>query len=216
MTDLSTILTRRNGAIFIIWLFHVSAIIGIGLGYFEWFVTKTPINLLLIGILVVLVYPVGTEKSIRIALFIYLMGMAVEWIGVHYEFLFGAYAYGENLGPKIDGVPWLIGVNWMVLILVTAAISNKVFTHWFLRTLFGALLMVFLDLFIEQSAPLLDFWSFSAPSVPFRNYLAWFFISAFLHYIYQRSRLDGDFVLSFHTYLAQLTFFLYLYGIYGI
>jgi len=209
-------LTKRNGAIFIVWLFHVSAIIGISLGHFEWFVTKTPINLLLMGILVVLTYPVTTEKVISISLFFYLAGMAVEWIGVHHEFLFGPYSYGENLGPKIDGVPWLIGVNWMVLTLTTAAISKKIFTRFALRVLTGALLMVFLDIFIEQSAPMLDFWNFSTPKVPLRNYLAWLLISTFLHYIYHRSRLEGDFSLSLHVYLAQLTFFLYLYGIHSL
>ncbi len=216
MTDLSTILTKRNGAIFIVWLFHVSAIIGISLGHFEWFVSKTPLNLLIIGTLIVLAYPVSTDKAIRVAVFFYLAGMAVEWVGIHYEFLFGKYSYGDNLGPKIDGVPWLIGVNWMVLILITAAISAKVFNHWLLKILAGALLMVFLDVFIEESAPILDFWNFSSQEVPMRNYLAWFVISAFLHYIYHRSRLEGDFLLSLHVYLAQLIFFLYLYGIYGI
>ncbi len=209
-------MSKRNGAIFLVWLFHVSAIIGIALGHFEWFITKTPLNLVLIGVLVVLAYPIATEKAIAIAIFFYFMGMAVEWIGVHYDYVFGPYSYGKNLGPKIDGVPWLIGVNWMVLTLVTASISNKLFNYWSLKILSGALLMVFLDVFIEQAAPGLDFWSFSSEGVPFRNYLAWFLISAFLHYIYQRSRLKGDFTVSLHIYLAQLTFFLYLYGIYGI
>lgn len=216
MTNWSNILTKRNGAIFLVWLFHVSAIIGIALGHFEWFISKTPLNLLLIGILVIVAYPVNTEKAIRASVSFYIIGMTVEWIGVHYEYLFGPYSYGENLGPKLDGVPWLIGVNWMVLTLVTAAISDKLFDYWSLKILSGALLMVFLDVFIEQVAPLLDFWSFSSAEVPLRNYLAWFLISVFLHYIYQRTRLQGDFTLSLHIYLAQLTFFLYLYGIYGI
>ena len=216
MTNWRAKLTKQNGAIFIVWLFHISAIIGIGLGYFDWFVSKTPINLLLIGILMVIAYPVSSEKTIMISVFFYVSGMAVEWIGVHYEFLFGTYAYGENLGPKIDGIPWLIGVNWMVLTLATASISQKIFNHRALRILMAAFLMVFLDIFIEISAPMLDLWSFSSLEVPFRNYLAWFLISAFLHYIYQRSRLQGDFRVSLHIYLAQLTFFLFLYGSFGI
>jgi len=216
MTNWTPFLTKRNGAIFIVWLFHISAIIGIALGYFDWFISKTPINLLLIGILMVLAYPIASERAIVISLFFYITGMAVEWTGVHYEFLFGTYAYGENLGPKIDGIPWLIGVNWMVLTLATATISQKIFNHLALKILMGASLMVFLDIFIELSAPMLDLWSFSSPGVPFRNYLAWFLISAFLHYIYQRSRLQGDFGVSLHVYLAQLTFFLFLYGSFGI
>ncbi len=216
MTNFSNILNKKNGAIFLVWLFHVSAIIGISLGHFDWFVTKTPINLLLIGILMIFAYPINSQVSIIFSVFFYTLGMAVEWIGVNYDFLFGIYSYGENLGPKIDGVPWLIGLNWMVLTLTTAAISDKIFKNKVYRIIMGATLMVFLDVFIEQTAPVLDFWSFSGGEAPLRNYLSWFGISVYMHYLYQRSAMTGDFWVSVHIYMAQLVFFFYLYGVYGI
>lgn len=206
----------ENGAIFLAWLFHVSAIIGIALGHFDWFITKTPLNLLLVAILMVLAYPINGPVAITFSIFFYVLGMAVEWIGVHYDFLFGSYAYGENLGPKIDGVPFLIGVNWMVLTLATAAISNRLFKSIIVRILAGAGLMVFLDIFIEQTAPMLDFWLFSGGDAPIRNYIAWYGISAFMHYLYQRSALQGNFKVSLNIYLAQLAFFIFLYGAYKL
>ena len=39
-------------------------------------------------------------------------GMLVEWIGVHTGYLFGSYDYGTVLGPKLLGVPLIIGINW--------------------------------------------------------------------------------------------------------
>ena len=41
------ILTKLNVSIFLIWLFHVSGIIGIIYTNASWFITATPINLLL-------------------------------------------------------------------------------------------------------------------------------------------------------------------------
>ncbi|MBK7882949.1 MAG: carotenoid biosynthesis protein [Chitinophagaceae bacterium] len=44
------------------------------------------------------------------------IGIAVEIIGVKTGFLFGNYSYGIVLGPKIQSVPILIGINWFIII----------------------------------------------------------------------------------------------------
>ncbi|XOV94258.1 MAG: carotenoid biosynthesis protein [Bacteroidota bacterium] len=212
MNNQANILNKENGAIFLVWLFHISAIIGIALGHFEWFVSKTPLNLIVISLVMFVAYPVTNKASLGIAWLFYLTGMSVEWVGVHYDILFGSYAYGENLGPKVDGVPWVIGLNWVILTFVTAAISTRLFKNIWIRIFIGATMMVFLDFFIEQTAPILDFWEFSGGYAPIQNYLAWLAISAFLHYLYQRSLLLGSFTVSIHIYLAQLIFFIFLYG----
>ncbi len=88
----------------------------------------------------------------------FLAGMFVEWIGGHYDLLFGANYYGENMGLKLDGVPWLIGINWAMLVLITGAISNYLFRQVFWRVVCGILLMVGLCFFMESFAPAFDFW----------------------------------------------------------
>ena len=60
----------------------------------------------------------------------YFISMLTEAIGVNTGLLFGTYEYGANLGFKIFGVPLIIGVNWTVLIISTAAFFNKLKNFW--------------------------------------------------------------------------------------
>jgi uncharacterized membrane protein len=202
----------KSLSIFIIWLFQLSAIIGISLGYQDWFISKTPLNLLIMVTLLTLNFPIDTGKKIAIASIFFAVSILLEWIGVHVAFLFGAYSYGQNLGIKADGVPLLIGINWVVLIFSTAAIADRLVQNNFLKIMLGASLMVFLDFFIETSAPPFDFWTWELGYAPSRNYVAWFVISVALHFIYRQSKIKGDFIFSCHLYAAQLVFFGYFYG----
>lgn len=210
------LINTKNVSIFLIWLFHLSAVIGISLGFEHWFMSKTPLNLSLIFVLLVWSFP---EKDLKLSfgiLTFFVGGMLVEWIGVHYGFPFGVYSYGNNLGPKVSGVPWFIGINWAVLTLISGIIASHLSKHKWLRILIGASLMVFLDFFLEFSAPIFDFWAFEAPDVPIENYLAWFGISVIFHFIYQSLKIKGDTTISYHLYAAQLIFFAYFYGFYSL
>jgi putative membrane protein len=201
----------RTISIFIIWLFHLSAIVGISMGFQEWFIPKTPLNLLIIAVLLVINFPITNKLTLTISVVFIVVSFFVEWVGVHFGFLFGSYRYGENLGIKFFGVPPLIGINWMVLIFCTAAIANKIAKQTFLKVVAGATLMVFIDFFIETSAPPFDFWIWELEAAPLRNYVSWFFVSLILHAVYHRFKIKGDFVFSFHLFAAQLAFFIYFY-----
>ena len=43
-------------------------------------------------------------------------GIAVEIIGTATGGLFGDYQYGNVLGPSIQKVPFIIGINWFITI----------------------------------------------------------------------------------------------------
>jgi uncharacterized membrane protein len=199
-------------SIFIIWLFQLSAMIGISIGHQDWFISKTPLNLIILAVLLIINFPIDNRKKMILAFAFFVSSLLIEWIGVHYGFLFGAYTYGKNLGLKIDGVPLLIGINWAILIFSSAAIADKLIKQRFLKIIFGALLMIFLDFFIEVSAPVFDFWTWELGAAPLRNFVGWFIISAVLHFIYHQSKIKGNFTFSCHLYAAQLIFFGYFYG----
>ena len=207
---------KQNLSIILVWLFHLSAIIGISIGYENWFISKTPINLSLIFILLLWSFPLKPIKFWIGIIFFFSGGMLLEWIGVHYGFLFGTYEYGNNLGPKIFDIPWFIGINWAVLTLATGVMVTSFIKNKIVRILFGAGLMVFLDFFLEFSAPIFDFWAFENEKAPLKNYIAWFCISLVFHFIYQSLKLHGDSKFSYHLYAAQLVFFAYFYGFYHL
>ncbi|MFT6880006.1 MAG: putative membrane protein [Psychromonas sp.] len=200
-----------NLSIGLIWLFHISGLLGITLGYQNWFVIKTAFNLSLVAILFLLFFPVNTKQKSLIAVLFFIVGFGIEWVGVHNDFLFGAYEYGENFGSKFFDVPWLIGVNWMLLAFVTGALADKYISKFWLKVTLGAFLMVFLDFFMEVTAPIFDFWIWEEGHAPLRNYITWFCVSFVLQFLFQKNRIKGNTNLALHIYLAQLVFFVYFY-----
>ncbi len=181
------------------------------LGYNDWFLSKTPLNLTLITLFLLWLFPIANKKTIITAITLFSIGIVVEALGVRNEWIFGRYFYGDNLGPKILDVPILIGVNWMMLTFITAATASRFIKPVWGKILVGSALMVILDVFIEHSAYGFNFWFFDGDAVPLRNYIAWFVIGGVLHSIYHFLSLKGDTKLSVHIYLSQLVFFAYFF-----
>ncbi len=197
-------------ALILIWLFHSSAIIGISLGHVDWFLTKTPLNLFICLFFFIWVFPIDTAKKILVFLVFFGIGMFVEWLGVNYSLLFGEYSYGGNFGPKLDGVPVLIGCFWALLALITAAMIAPFKLPIWAKLGASASLMVLLDLFMEQNAPNFDFWYFEG-AVPLKNYVTWFLVGLLMQFVIWKSKISGNKILSYHLYIAQLVFFLFFY-----
>jgi putative membrane protein len=203
--------TNLQIAIGTLWLFHVSGIIGISLGYSDWFVTRTSMNLYVLIIVLMLFFPLDNTKKIATFLSVGTLGFFVEYLGVNFGYFFGEYSYGENLGPKFFGVPWLIGANWAMLVFITGCIANKIIKNLWIRALIGAFLMLFLDFFMEKIAPIFDFWEFTGGVAPLDNYVAWGAFAFLFHLIFQWQKMKGSFLLSLHMYIVQLVFFIFFY-----
>ena len=202
---------KRVTGIFVIWLFNVSACIGIYLGFMNWFVEKTAINLIIQLLLLALIFPIRNKKEIQIFLIIFFIGFTVEVIGVKTGFPFGDYSYKSSLGLKLLEVPLLIGSNWVVLVFTTGAISNYIAPKYTgLRILSGATLMLLLDILMEPVVAQLNFWEFTPNLPPIENYISWFLLALFMHYLFQKSHIKGDQVFSLNLFAVQLIFFLFL------
>ena len=198
-------------AIAALWVFHIAACVGVTLGFKDWFISKTPLTLSLMLIMLIVYFPINKLKKWVFAVIIFCSGFLVEWIGVKYGVPFGKYHYGENLGFKLDGIPLMIGVNWTVLVLITGVISAKLTSKIWLRILFASLLMVFLDFFMEKSAPIFDFWIWDIGHAPLQNYVAWFGIALIMQVLFQSFKIAGDLKTSLNLYAAQVIFFMYFF-----
>ncbi len=207
--DLKRIANTKLG-IFMIWLFHVSGVIGIYFGNQDWFITKSPLNLTVSLLIFIWLFPLKTKKQWSLFAIFFFIGMFSEWLGVNYGILFGDYTYGRNLGPKFDGVPFLIGTYWALLTFITAEVSKKIGFSKRLKIVVAAALMVGLDFLMEKNAPVFDFWEFKG-AVPIDNYLAWFGIGLLLQTILHKARTKGNKAIAIHLYLAQLLFFAFFY-----
>lgn len=207
----SILLNIELGSIFLLWLFTVSSLIGISLGYLDWFIPKTPINLMLGFLLVLINLPFESKYGKAVFVFFFLFGMVLEIFGVVTGDIFGTYFYGSNLGFKVLGVPLMIGIYWAVLTVVTSQLARAVFSNIIFVALFGASLMVGLDFMMEQLAHQFDFWHFTGNIAPFKNYLAWFLASFILHILAVKFIPKGGGRFSLHLYLNQVAFFAVAY-----
>ena len=195
-----------------LWVFHIAAVLGVTMGFKDWFISKTPLTLTLMLIVLIVYFPISTRKYWILAGLIFCLGFLAEWIGVKYGILFGKYRYGSNLGLKLDEIPLMIGVNWTILVLITGVISGALTRRKWLRILIASVLMVFLDYFMETSAPIFDFWIWDIGHAPLQNYIGWFSVAVILQFLFQSFKIAGDLTISVHLYVAQLLFFTYFFG----
>ena len=151
------------------------------------------------------------SKELFCIVLIFLTGISVEFLGVNYGLLFGEYSYGKNLGPKLFEVPILIGMNWVILTVISGSISNYISKgSKILSILLGSILMLFIDFFIEPVAPMLDFWEFKNSIVPLSNYTGWLITGFVTQLLYQYLFKEKELRFSLNLYLAIFVFFLFL------
>ena len=195
-------------SIFIIWVFHICGLIGIIYGNKDWFIAFTPVNLFLSFFLLFVTQNELNNKNILSALSIFIIGMIAEILGVNYGIIFGEYEYLDNLGLKVLGVPILIGIQWILLTFITGSFSSYLFNKSKIKAIiFGAILMVVLDILIEPVAPEMGFWVFSSLKAPIQNYIAWFIIGIPVQILFQYGIDKKERTFSFHLLIIQFLFF---------
>ncbi|MCE3295285.1 MAG: hypothetical protein K0R65_999 [Crocinitomicaceae bacterium] len=137
----------------------------------------------------------------------FVAGMTYESIGVHSGWLFGNYSYGENLGPKIWGVPLIIGINWGLL-CISSGILAAVFTSshvW--RAVLASLFMVALDLLIEPVAMDSGYWMWENARIPLYNYICWFVLALPVNYLFTQFAFHEQNRVAIGLYLIFAAFF---------
>ena len=199
-------LNRENVSIAIIWLFHLSGIMGILYGNSEWFISATPLNLS-INFMLLLINCNGHKWFFPLVILGFFTGMITEIMGVQWGWIFGDYQYGNALGYKVLGVPLLIGVNWALLTTITGAIAQQFYQNIFMRIIVGVGLMIFLDLLIEPIAPVLDFWAFDGGEAPLQNYIGWVVVALFLQSTFHYLKVSVEGWFPHQLYLLQIIFF---------
>jgi putative membrane protein len=219
--------TTINIALFSALLFHISGAIGILCSpYKQWFVNNTPVTISIMALLLVITQPAKNRWFYAFAAFVFVAGMAAELTGVHTGVLFGRYTYGNVLGAKFFGVPWLIGINWFVTIYCSGTIIYQL-DEWVQKKISGemklsptllwisficdaALLTTFFDWVLEPVAVKLGFWQWQNNIVPFYNYACWFTVSILLLAVFRLFPFSKHNQFAVHLFIIQLLFFLVL------
>lgn len=195
-------------------LVYFSGTIGVLL-HPSFFLPFTPYSLFFTSFVFLLFQEPAKNHRILSAFFgISLLGFFSEYLGLKTGWVFGNYHYGEVLGPKIASVPISISFNWALLVSASTLLVAQKIPHRLWASLVASLLITFLDLIIEQVAPVLDFWYFKEGYAGLHNYLGWFLVSftgSFLFFNYLKK---GHPLIARNILLLQFFFFgtLYIYN----
>ena len=168
----------------------------------------TPLNLILS-----FTVPLVFQKKWTPGLFMGLIcsglcGFFIEYAGVHTGLIFGQYSYGKTLGPGWEGIPYLIGLNWAMLIYFTvSALSGRIGNAW-LISLAGASIMALYDFVMEPAAVKMGMWHWQGGIIPLQNYIAWFICSFVLIRLYLVMVKPEKNAIATSLLIVQMVFFI--------
>jgi putative membrane protein len=191
----------------IIVIFHTVGFFGLQSASRAYFLSLSPLNLMLSFTCLLLSYSRLTYRLLLAILVVGITGFTAELIGVHTQLLFGEYHYGDNLGFKLAGIPLLIAVNWVMLSFSAIVIVVSLRTSVLVKALLSATLMTLLDFFIEPVAINSDFWSWADGIIPMYNYVCWFVLSFILHFWLLKREVVEQNTVGIGLYVVLVLFF---------
>jgi putative membrane protein len=204
--DLS--ITPRT-AIIVIILFHFVGLVGLLVPLTRpLFLQLVPWHILLMLLVVMLAHRNFDNKFAAFIGLVIVAGIVLEWIGVHKQWLFGNYAYGESLGLKLFDIPLTIGINWFLLVYAAGVTMQRSRLKRMLpRVIVGALLLVLLDLLIEPVAVRFDYWHWVDNTIPLKNYYCWFLVSAAMLLVFEKFQFKKQSVAAPVLLATEFVFF---------
>ena len=223
-------LSRNTGAFFVIFLYiclenfrmnpvflkrfliilYASGLIGMHLpSTAALFTSLVPLTLWFTAFICLVYFPKPSFQAYVFLLLVAVVAWYLEVQGVRTGKIFGVYTYGKTLGFQLLRAPLTIGLNWLVLLLVTNALVEE----WNIvgkisKAAIGAGLMTALDFLIEPVAVHFDFWTWAGVQVPAQNFVAWWMASFFFHLAYQNTPYPGK--SSLFRLIAALQFLFFL------
>lgn len=176
----------------------------------DFFISLTPFALIMSFGLLMIFHEKFDFKTISIFSLIFAAGYLVEVFGVNTGLIFGNYKYGEALGIKLLETPLIMGLNWILMIYLTASVLEKYQIPVWIKILGSSAIMVSYDLVLEQVAPKMNMWSWQNNSIPMQNYIAWFGIAVIFHGLLKISKIEIKNKLSITILICQILFFVAL------
>lgn len=197
----------------IIILFHVVGLAGLCTTAVQpLFRQLVPWHLLLMLMVIITSHKPTKGRFLIFGAVIFIFAFIAEWTGVHTHRLFGDYTYGDTLGMKLDEVPVIIGVNWLLLVYAAGVLMRRSrVRNVLMRILCGAIILVLLDVLVEHTAGRLDYWHWAGNTVPFTNYACWFIVSALLLFVFELFEFKKQSIVAPVFLAVQFVFFLALW-----
>ncbi len=138
-------------------------------------------------------------------------GFFIEVVGVNTGLIFGHYNYGEGLSIKLFDTPLMIGLNWALMVYLSAAVVWSFRRNFLYQVLLSSAIMVAYDVIMEQVAPKMDMWNWAGETIPLQNYLLWATIAVVFHAVRYFIRLEVKNRMALPILIIQSIFFLLIW-----
>ncbi|EHQ25402.1 carotenoid biosynthesis protein [Mucilaginibacter paludis] len=207
-------LNKITIAILIIVVFHIVGLIGFFIPALQpLFLKIVPFHLLLMLAVIIYSHEARSFKFLIFFIVVFVLGLLVEWVGVHEHVIFGRYVYGKTLGIKLSDIPLMIGVNWFLLVYSAGVLVQwSPFKNPFIKVVLGAAVLVLLDMVIEPVAVRFDYWAWlsagSYLTAPLKNYVDWFLVSLAMLVVFELFQFKKQSQVAAVLMLTQFVFFI--------
>jgi uncharacterized membrane protein len=112
-------------------------------------------------------------------------GFVTELIGVRTGYPFGSYVYGDSLGPRLGGVPVIVGLAWLMMAWPAVVVGERLAVGRIRQALIAGLALSSWDLFLDPQMVANGSWWWDdtslhlpyVPGVPLSNYAGWLVVA---------------------------------------
>lgn len=191
--------------------FFALGFIGLAIPYtFPFFVVLTPLAVVVVWAMLIM----GHERPIDWRFFtamgiVFILSYLVELLKVHVFFIEDVFLFGDSFGPVLLNIPLMIGLCWVALLYICAAVAERLNTNIIVKVLASSGLVVFFDIALELVAHKLDFWYWMW-EIPLWNYLMWFVTALLMFIIMKLFRVNIENRLALPMYVTLIVFMLFL------
>lgn len=200
--------SKELASIFFVIALYIIQLVGIGFYDSSLFASLSPL-IILFSIVLFLLNIKFDRPKILYLLVVYTIVFIIEVLSIRTGILFGWYKFGEKLGYTIFEVPLLIGGIWAVSIYSAGSLTQLMFSNLWVKSIWGAVFMLILNVFIERGALTLNLWTRTVVNhVPAQNYLTWFVLSFFALMATGKLNLKSDNRFPAILFVSQLLFFI--------
>jgi putative membrane protein len=162
---------------------------------------------------------IGVARGLTVVAISVGIGFVAEVVGVRSGIPFGSYRYADSLGPRLAGVPIIVGLAWAMMAWPAAVVARRLAQTRISQVVIGAWALASWDLFLDPQMVAAGHWTWreptahlpGVPTVPLTNLLGWLVVSAAVslagqHIVGSRSvRPDGPMLaLYLWTYASSI------------
>lgn len=194
--------------------FFALGFVGLAIPYtFPFFIMLTPLAVVVALAMLIMGHESPTNWRFFVAMgIVFVFSYVVEFLKVHAFFLGDVFLFGNSFGPMLFNIPLMIGLGWIALLYMCAAIAEQLQTNTIMKVLAASGLVVFFDIVLELVAHRLDLWYWMW-EIPLWNYVMWFASALLMFTIMKLFKVKIDNKIALTMYVSLIVFMLLLHVI---